>query len=85
MKPESDARVVPAGRAPPGRHFREALSGSRASRRVGLVFVMRPAVAGDQEPIAAMIRARSAWMRERGVNGSGRLGVSSPAASRAGR
>jgi hypothetical protein len=33
------------------------------------VFVMRPAIARDQQPIAAMIRARSAWMREQGVNG----------------
>jgi hypothetical protein len=30
---------------------------------------MRPAVAADQQPIASMIRARSAWMRQRGVNG----------------
>jgi hypothetical protein len=33
------------------------------------MFVLRPACAGDQEPIAAMIRARSAWMCERGMNG----------------
>jgi hypothetical protein len=33
------------------------------------MFVMRPASAGDQEPIAAMICARSAWMRQRGING----------------
>lgn len=33
------------------------------------MFVMRPATAGDQEPIAAMICARSAWMRARGING----------------
>ncbi|MFE0059932.1 GNAT family N-acetyltransferase [Streptomyces sp. NPDC059003] len=32
-----------------------------------LVYVMRPAVAGDQDPIAAMVRARRAWMRERGI------------------
>ena len=38
-------------------------------RRVGFMFVLRPAGTGDQEPIAAMIRARSAWMRERGMNG----------------
>lgn len=28
---------------------------------------MRPAGSGDQEPIAAMIRARSAWLRTRGL------------------
>jgi hypothetical protein len=33
------------------------------------MFVMRPASAADQEPIAAMIRARSAWMRRRGIHG----------------
>jgi hypothetical protein len=33
------------------------------------MFVMRPATAGDQGPIAAMIRARSELMRERGISG----------------
>jgi len=33
------------------------------------MFALRPASAGDQEPIAAVIRARSAWMRQRGLNG----------------
>jgi hypothetical protein len=33
------------------------------------MFVMRPATADDQEPIAAMIRARSEWMRLRGIPG----------------
>jgi predicted N-acetyltransferase YhbS len=33
------------------------------------MFVMRPAITADEEPIARMIRARSAWMRERGVSG----------------
>jgi predicted N-acetyltransferase YhbS len=33
------------------------------------MFVMRPSSAGDQEAIAAMIRARSGWMRERGIHG----------------
>ncbi|MEV0444811.1 GNAT family N-acetyltransferase [Streptomyces spectabilis] len=28
---------------------------------------MRPAAAGDQDPIADMVRARCAWMRERGI------------------
>jgi hypothetical protein len=32
-------------------------------------FALRPASGGDQEPIAAVIRARSAWMRQRGLNG----------------
>lgn len=33
------------------------------------MFALRPAVDGDQEPIAAMIHGRSEWMRERGMNG----------------
>jgi hypothetical protein len=33
------------------------------------MFVMRRATADDQEPIAAMIRARSGWMRQRGISG----------------
>lgn len=32
------------------------------------MYEMRPATAEDQEAIAAMVRARMAWMRERGVS-----------------
>jgi hypothetical protein len=33
------------------------------------MFVMRQAAADDEEPILAMIRARSEWMRLRGISG----------------
>jgi hypothetical protein len=38
------------------------------------MFVMRPAIADDQESIATMIRARSGWMRERARQRLGELG-----------
>jgi hypothetical protein len=43
------------------------------------MFVMRPASADDQEPIATMIRARSVWMRGRGINGWDSWESSAPA------
>lgn len=33
------------------------------------MFVMRPATSADEGPIAVMIRARSSWMRIRGIRG----------------
>ena len=33
------------------------------------MYVLRPATADDREPVAAMIGARSRWMRQRGIGG----------------
>jgi hypothetical protein len=43
------------------------------------MFVMRPATADDQEPIAAMILARSEWMRQRDISGWESWQASAPA------
>jgi hypothetical protein len=43
------------------------------------MFVMRPATADDQKPIATMIYARSVWMRRRGLDGWDSWQSSTPA------
>jgi len=58
--------VAPSGHE---RSRRERRCPGRLGRSVGFMFVMRPACVGDQEAIAVMIRARSTWMRGRGIVG----------------
>lgn len=42
---------------------------ARRRRMVGFMFTLRRATADDEEPVAEMILARSAWMRQRDVAG----------------